>query len=146
LPLPMPLPSITISTRKRQRVASLPAEQPLDDRDQSPALSTSIPPVQYEVNGVSISADISKHSHESISAGRRQPLPAILVAASHNEGLESSRKTSRQLMAFGVKLPAIENMEFELPYWLDLPFDDDFATDGPFVEDGASIVVHNESW
>ncbi len=49
-------------------------------------------------------------------------------------------------MAFGVKLPAIENMEFELPYWLDLPFDGDFATDGPLVEDGPSMVVHNESW
>ncbi|KLO07095.1 hypothetical protein SCHPADRAFT_1001905 [Schizopora paradoxa] len=159
VPLPHP-PSV--SARKRQRIASPPKETPtdlrngdMDIRDQSPVQSMHNPPVppnRREVNGAPVSTplDLSKRSHESISAwdsisagGRRQPLPAILVAASHNEGPES-RKTSRTLMAFGVKLPTIENMEFELPDWLDVPFDDVFANAGPSTEDGQPMSVQDD--
>lgn len=59
----------------------------------------------------------SRQENISVSTGRRQHMPVILVAASHNEGRDS-RKTSRSVLAFGVKVPQFVHAEFELPKWL----------------------------
>lgn len=55
--------------------------------------------------------------HDSSPSGRKQVLPVILIAASHNEGPGNPRKTSRTIMAFGVKVPSFVPVEFELPTW-----------------------------
>ena len=44
-------------------------------------------------------------------------MPVILVAASHNEGREA-RKTSRAVLAFGVKVPQFTPADFQLLQWL----------------------------
>lgn len=59
----------------------------------------------------------SRQENISVLTGKRQHMPVILVAASHNEGRDS-RKTSRTVLAFGVKVPQFAHAEFELPKWL----------------------------
>ena len=80
--------------------------------DQTPTLVTPSRSPSRSASPIS-----SKQENISASSGRRQQMPVILVAASHNEGREA-RKTSRAVLAFGVKVPQFTPADFQLPQWL----------------------------
>ena len=91
--------NVTSHNQLRNTYGSTPSE---DDE-----MSDGGPPAHVE----HVIASVSNHKR-----GSRSSKPCILVAASHNEGMESARKTSRQIMAFGSKLPNFDTAyEYALP-------------------------------
>ena len=113
---PTPTSPNTRRSTKRTRVSS-PEIQTIS--------TTESPPKEQSVEAQSDTAPASPTSDNEYSSGsgqlgRRRYVPAILVEASHYEGAESSRKTSRHSSAFGVKVPDFPKGEFEIPEWLEI--------------------------